>query len=146
MSPAKKTARRKTKGGARMNVPAAKYRQRADKGAPIEGFVAKLEGTNREIADAMVSLIRRAVPKVISEIKWGMPVFSHHGMLCYLRPAAGYVRFGFTTHPEALEPHPTLEGEGPNGRHVRIQSRADIDAPRFTRWLKAIDRAAKRDL
>jgi hypothetical protein len=134
----KKAARRPSARKAK--APEKLHAKRRDLGQKIGGYVAKLKGPVRETVTALVALVEGAVPEARAEIKWGMPVFSHHGLLCYLRAQAGYVRFGFYDHAKAMDdPGGRLEGGG-NGRHVKIATVGEIDHPRFASWVRAAAR------
>jgi hypothetical protein len=119
-------------------APAKKPAARADLGAPIDGYLARVDPALRPICDALVNLITAAVPGARSELKWGMPVFSTTGMLCYFRAQKGYVRFGFPGEGIEAE-HPSLHGEG-TGKRLRLASVGDIDRARITGWLQAVAR------
>jgi hypothetical protein len=113
---------------------------RKDLGAKIDGYLAKLKGPVHGIAEALVALVQGAVPQATAELKWGMPVFSHRGLLCYVRAQAGYVRFGFYDHARAMEdPGGRLEGGG-NGKHVKIAALQEVDRDRFASWLRTAAR------
>jgi hypothetical protein len=118
---------------------AKKYGPRTDLGAPIDGYLGKLDGEHRAICDALVELIHAAVPGATAAIKWGMPMFSTPaGMLCYFRAQKEYVRFGFPVRGVALaDPRGVLYGEG-DGKHVRIDRADEIDGKRMTTWLKTV--------
>lgn len=114
---------------------------RKDLGSSVDVYTAALEGPVREIADALVALVREAVPDAKGELKWGMPVFSRNGAICYVRAYAGYVRFGFTEHIDALvDPEGRLEGSGA-GRHVKFTRAAQIDRAQLTTWIRAVAEA-----
>ncbi len=117
---------------------AAKYGKRADLGAPIDGYIAKLTGEHRAICDALLALIEAAVPTATAELKWGMPVFSTTKMVCYFRAQKEYVRFGFPASGLTLaDPRGVLYGAS-DGKHVRLDRVADLDAKRMTSWIKAV--------
>jgi hypothetical protein len=119
--------------------PAEKWGARADKGAPVAGYIAKLEGDQRAIADALVAIISKAVPNATSGLKWGMPMWEVNGqMLTYFRAQKANVRFGlaFVGGVELPDPDGRLEGTGADGKHVKLASPSDVDAALFTRWLK----------
>ena len=83
------------------------------------------------------ALVMRAAPGASESIKWGMPVFSLNGLLCYLRPTSAYVRFGFYGHAIHFDdPEGVLEGTGVAMRHVKIRSAADIRPALFTQWVE----------
>jgi hypothetical protein len=130
-----------TRAAAKPASPGKAYERRADFGAGIDAYVGKLSPPTRQIVEAMVGLVQRAVPAATAEIKWGMPVFSKDGLLCYLRGGASYVRFGFYDHVgEMDDPEGQLEGSSESGGHVKLRSVDDIDEGRFTSWLQTAAR------
>lgn len=136
-APAKKAAAKKPAA----KKPAAKDRwgARADKGSPIAAYVAKLTGEQRAIADKLVEIIQRAVPNAQSGLKWGMPMWTiDNQMLTYFRAQKHDVRFGLAAAGVALDdPNGVLFGTS-EGKHVRLVTAADIDAPRIAGWVRAV--------
>jgi hypothetical protein len=140
--PAKKPAAKKpaAKKPAARKPPAEKWGTRADKGTPVAGYIAKLEGEQRAIADRLSAIIGKAVPTATSGLKWGMPVWEVDGkMFTYFRAQKANVRFGlaYVAGVELPDPDGRLEGTGADGKHVKLASPSEIDPALFTRWLKA---------
>jgi hypothetical protein len=53
--------------------------------SPSELIDAKLEGLGDwrgEMLSRLRALIKEAIPEVVEEWKWGIPVWSHHGLIC----------------------------------------------------------------
>lgn len=114
--------------------------RRTDLGTPVDGYLSALSGPVREICDTLVAVVREAVPDAAGEIKWGMPVFSHHGLLCYIRARPGYVRFGFYDHTEGLDdPEHQLEG-----KNVKYRSVEEIDRERLVAWIRVVAEANEK--
>lgn len=126
--------------------PAAKkHGTRADLNAPIAGYLGKLKGEHRAIADKLVGLVRSAVPQAEEGLKWGMPVFSLDGeMFAYFRSQKNDVRFGlaYVKGVDLDDPEGVLGGTGQDGKHVKYASVKDIDGPRVASWLRSV--AARR--
>jgi hypothetical protein len=119
--------------------PAERWATRADKGAPVVGYVAKLKGDQRAIADALISIIGQAVPNATSGLKWGMPVWEVGGkVLTYFRAQKHDVRFGlnFAGVVDLPDPDGRLEGTSSDGKHVKLTSPSQIDPALFARWLE----------
>ena len=131
-APAKKAAAKQT-------APKQRWGARADKGSPIAAYVAKLTGEQRAIADKLVAIIERAVPNAQSGLKWGMPMWTiDNQMLTYFRAQKHDVRFGLAAAGVALDdPNGVLFGTS-EGKHVRLVTAADIDAPRIAGWVRAV--------
>lgn len=112
--------------------------RRTDLGTPVDAYLSDVKGPMREVCDALVAAVKEAVPDATGELKWGMPVYSHHGMLCYFRAYAHYVRFGFYDHADGLDdPGARLEGTG-KGRNVKLYALADLDRPRLVSWIREV--------
>ena len=129
-----------------MKKPEKKYGARADLGAPVGPWVKKLAPGQRAIVQKLRAIVRSAAPGVEESIKWGMPVFSKNGYVCYAKPSKGYVRFGFYQQGAKLEdPDGVLEGAG-SMKHVKLASVDDIKPALFKKWVKravAINAGAK---
>src|SRR5438093_1104528 len=84
--PVRRSARKvATRKAPKKKAPAAKYGKRKDLGAPADGYFARAPASLREIANSVRQIVRSAVPRATETIKWGMPVYEHHGLLCYIR-------------------------------------------------------------
>ena len=119
--------------------PAQRWGARADKGTPIAAYVAKLTGEQRAIADKLVEIIQKAVPAAQSGLKWGMPMWTlDNEMLTYFRAQKHDVRFGLAAAGVELDdPNGVLFGSS-DGKHVRLVTAAEIDAPRIAGWVRAV--------
>jgi hypothetical protein len=108
---------------------------RADLGSAVAPFIAELTGETRAIAERLRAIVQREVPAVNEAIKWGMPVYEHHGLLCYIAPRAKYVGFGFYKAAGFDDPDGLLQGSGLGGQ-VKIARAKDIPEARIAGWLK----------
>lgn len=110
---------------------------RKDLGMDVERWMKKLRGPTLAIVEELRALVKRAAPGASESIKWGMPVYTLNGMLCYIRPHAEYVRFGFYDQGVHLDdPAGLLEGTGINLRHTKVRSAADIHRHIFEQWVR----------
>lgn len=113
------------------------YGRRADLGSDVEPLVAALPQPTRDIVNALRAIIRKAAPGATETVKWGMPVYSYQGLLCYITTRTKRVRFGFYQQGIQLtDPDGLLEGSGDNMRHTKLDSLADIRPTLFGRWVK----------
>jgi hypothetical protein len=125
------------KASARKPAPKAAMRARADLGASADGYFQKLAPGLKEAAMQLRSIVRAAAPEAKESIKWGMPVYEHHGMLCYIRAWPAYVTLGFYDQGiDLTDPTGSLAGTGDNMRHVKVRSAADIQPDLFAGWIK----------
>jgi hypothetical protein len=119
--------------------PAKDYGKRPDFGAEAEAYLAKVKGEPRKILDELRRIIKAAVPGVEESIKWGRPIYSKNGMIAYIKAFSNHVSLGLMAHAKKLDdPDGRIEGESGIGGHVKLTSMSDIDAPRFTTWLKTV--------
>ena len=111
------------------------YGQRADLGSAVEPYLAQLAGESRRIAERLRAIVHGAVPGVSEAIKWGMPVYEHHGLLCYIAPRAKYVGFGFYKAAGFDDPERLLQGSGLGGQ-VKIAREAEIPEATLAGWVR----------
>ncbi len=113
---------------------------RKDFGAPVETYLAKFDGEQRKILDALHALIKANAPKATGALKWGMPMWREGTkMVCALRvtkTGVGLLLFG----PPALfvDPEGLLEGEAQNMRQLKLTSLKDLPKKQVTAWLKVV--------
>jgi hypothetical protein len=102
--------------------------RRADLGADVSTYFAKLSGWHAALAKRLDRIARKAAPKASAAVKWGMPVYEHHGMLCYIRARPKYVAFGFYGQAVGLsDPKGLMEGTGKGMRHIKIRPGDAVD-------------------
>jgi len=61
----------------------------------IDAYIAKSAGFARPILRHLRALVHEACPEAEETIKWGMPSFTHHGILCGLAAFKAHCTFGF---------------------------------------------------
>jgi hypothetical protein len=147
--PAKPSARKSSP--TKKKAPAAKkkaaktpIKQRADYGAPIEGFFAKQPAALRPIVDALRALIDAAAPKAEASLKWGMPFYTLQGKpLCAIGAHKAHVNL-ILAGPEGTfdDPDGLLTGDGKTGRHLKLTSLAELPTAAVRGWLRAAVQAA----
>ena len=116
----------------------AKYCARPDLGASADPYFAKIKPPAlKEAAARLRAIVRAGAPKATEAIKWGMPVYEHCGMLCYIRAQSAYIAFGFYDQGTRLsDPDGLLEGSGRAMRHVKVRAPGDIREGLFKSWVK----------
>ncbi len=141
---AKKKPTKKTLKSASKSTPAATpakkptmAAKRADLGAAVGIHFATLPQLQRGIAEKLHALVTKAAPKATHAIKWGMPVYEYHGMLCYIRSQAKYVTLGFYESGTGLsDPTSMLTGTGENMRHAKLALDAPIPEKQLIAFVK----------
>ncbi len=61
----------------------------------IDAYIAKSAPFAQPILRHLRSLVHRACPEATETIKWSMPFFEHHGLLCHLAAFKAHCTFGF---------------------------------------------------
>ena len=101
---------------------------------------------HRRIAEKLHALVVKAAPKATHAIKWGMPVYEYHGMLCYIRVQAKYVTLGFYFSGTRLkDPKGLLTGTGANMRHAKLALDKPVPEKELTEFVKQAVRINMED-
>jgi hypothetical protein len=115
------------------------YARRDDLNENAGAYYAAIPKPFRAIAARVRQIVRKAAPEAVESIKWGMPVYVHHGLLAYVRFQSSYLTLGFyeagTSLGEKLDPDGLLEGTGAAMRHVKIRAAGDVRPALFARWV-----------
>ena len=114
----------------------AKYAQRADLGAPADGYFASQPAELAALLTPLRALVKRVVPGVHESMKWGRPFYEKDGSVCALTAFKGYVSITLFAPPELLvDAKGRLEGSGKSMRQLKVRKPTDIDAASIERWL-----------
>ena len=137
------TKKKASKATGKAKHPAAAMKKdgmiarRADLGAAVGIHFATLPQPQRGIAERLHALVTKAAPKASHAVKWGMPVYEYHGMLCYIRSRPRYVTLGFYESGTRLsDPAAMLTGTGENMRHAKLALDAPIPEKRLIAFVK----------
>ena len=119
--------------------------QRADLGAPIEGFFKKQKPPQRELLVELRKIIESEVPDAESSIKWGNPFFTLDGkMMVAMSSHASHVNLILAGPPNAFaDPHHRLTGEGKTGRHLKLTSVAELPRNEVRGWVRTAAKIAR---
>ena len=152
-STAKKSAPKRSttpaKSGARKSVtrkaanrPMA---QRADFGAPIDGFFAKQPPKMRPILEALRKIVEEAAPDATASLKWGMPFYSLGGaMVCGLGGHKSHVNLILSGPPGTFsDPERRLQGDGKTGRRLTLRSLDELPRAAVRGWVRSAMQAAQ---
>jgi uncharacterized protein YdhG (YjbR/CyaY superfamily) len=135
-APAKKAAR------AKKATPAKKAgAPRADYGAPVDEYFARARPAElTALLSELRTLVEAGLPGATSTIKWGLPVYELGGkMVVSIGAHKAHVNLFLWAPPATFDdPEGRLVGEGNTGRHVRLESRADLPRERVREWLRAL--------
>jgi len=61
----------------------------------VDAYIAKSAGFAQPILRHLRALVHQACPTAEETIKWGMPSFTHHGILCGMAGFKAHCTFGF---------------------------------------------------
>lgn len=106
----------------------------------IDKHIAQIGGWRGEMLGRMRALIQSADPDVLEEWKWGIPVWSHDGIICTGETYNTKVKLTFAKGALVKDPSHLFNSslEGNVRRAIDIQEGGKIDAAA----LKALVRAA----
>src|SRR5260221_12434271 len=123
-----------------------KFGQRADLGAPIDGFFTKQPPHLRPILEALRELIDEVVPKAESSIKWGMPFYKLNGnMMCALAGFKSHVNLILSGPPDAFaDPDGLLEGDAKRGTNLKLRALDELPRAAVLRWLRTAAKLASK--
>lgn len=65
----------------------------------IDAYIGKSADFARPILAHLRALVHEACPQAEETLKWGMPTFMHHGILCGIGAFKQHCTFGFWKHP-----------------------------------------------
>jgi hypothetical protein len=106
------------------------------RGMSVEDWVAtKTEGWQKSVVTRLVRLVKRVAPEATVAIKWGQPVFEHHGPMAFIKPAKAHVTFGFWRGAELTDAAGVLEG-GERMKHVKVTSLGGLDEPALETFVR----------
>ena len=61
----------------------------------VDAYIAKSAEFSRPILKSLRATVHEACPDVEETLKWGMPSFMYHGLLCGMAAFKGHATFGF---------------------------------------------------
>ena len=106
----------------------------------IEARIKELDDWRGKTLSRVRALIKRADPKVTEEWKWGVPVWSHDGILCTGEAYKSAVKLTFAKGASLKDPSKLFNSslEGNTRRAIDLREGDEIDEEAF----KALIRAA----
>src|SRR5437016_5692156 len=105
----------------------------------IDAYIAKAANFAKPILTHIRTLVHDACPDVEETLKWGMPSFMHHGILCGMAAFKQHCSFGFWKHALVVDDKkPEREGMGSFGKLTSLS-----DLPSDSRMRAYIQKAMK---
>ncbi|HVX41801.1 MAG TPA: YdeI/OmpD-associated family protein [Gemmatimonadaceae bacterium] len=89
----------------------------------VDAYIAKSADFAKPILTYIRETVHAACPDVEETLKWGMPAFDYHGMLCNMSSFKAHCRFGFWKGSLVLG---DAEPTAPNGHFGNITSLKDL--------------------
>jgi hypothetical protein len=86
----------------------------------VDDFIAAQPADTQFRLRTLRKLILDAAPHVGESIKYGIPFYTYHGLLCYLNPKPGYVDFGFCRGVQLFDEAGLLYGDNQEIRKVKV--------------------------
>jgi hypothetical protein len=106
----------------------------------IDAKIKELGDWRGKMLAGMRALIRKAVPKVVEEVKWrGVPVWSHDGILCTGETYKEVVKLTFPKGASLKDPSGLFNSslEGNARRAIDIREGEKIDETAFKKLIAA---------
>ena len=91
----------------------------------VDEYIAKAPTFAQPILKHIRGVVHEACPDVEETLKWRMPTFMHHGMMCGMAAFKGHAAFGFWKSKLILTPEGGRADES-WGSFGRIKSLADL--------------------
>jgi len=114
------------------------YEKRSDHGASIDGyFNAIADPEIRSRADGFRAIVEKHASKATSTIKWGVPCWDDHGLLCAIAAFKKHISLQFYDAGTSLnDPKGILEGTGKGCRHVKWKLGESVDQKAAATFIK----------
>jgi uncharacterized protein YdeI (YjbR/CyaY-like superfamily) len=99
----------------------------------IDAYIKRAAPFARPILTHLREVVHAACPEVEETIKWGMPMFTHHGILCFMAAFKQHAGFGFWKGSKVVDDREEQAGTamGQFGRLTEVEqlpSRRSLEA------------------
>jgi hypothetical protein len=98
----------------------------------VDEYVEDLEGWRAEVVAKLREIVAEAAPEAQEAIKWGRPVYSLGGPLCYIMAHEANVNLGFWQGAELEDPEGLLQGTGKKMRHIKLKGMEAVDSQQLS--------------
>ncbi len=95
----------------------------------IDAYISKAAPFARPILTELRALVHEACPDVVETLKWGMPSFTYHGILCGMAAFKEHATFGFWKGKLIVDPRSNKSYEA-MGQFGRITKMSDLPSRR----------------
>jgi len=83
-----------------------------DEAKKVDAYIEKAAPFARPILERIRRVVHRACPDIEERIKWGVPSFEKHGMVCGMAAFKAHATFGFWRGAMLDDPHGILKRKG----------------------------------
>jgi len=112
----------------------------------VKEYLREVKPAHQKIIRRLRSLVRKAVPELHEELKWGNPcyVLGKNENVCGIYVVSDHVNLSFFSGTELNDHKGLLEGTGKRMRHIKLQKLSDIDAKVLTALIQQAALAASK--
>jgi uncharacterized protein YdeI (YjbR/CyaY-like superfamily) len=96
------------------------------KNPAVDAYIANAAAFAQPILRRLRKCVHQACPAVEEKIKWGMPFFDHHGMMCNMAAFKQHCAFGFWKYKLLAAEGLTPADDSAMGQFGRIASMSDL--------------------
>lgn len=107
----------------------------------VDAYIAKSREFARPILVHFRKLVHEACPKIEETIKWGMPFFEHHGIICHMAAFKEHCAICFWNKGVAADVKASGATQDSTGHFGRFKTVAELPKPAVLK--KIIKKAAK---
>jgi hypothetical protein len=110
---------------------------KADGDAPVQAYIAAMQGWKREVGRSLDALIVRTVPGVRKAVKWNSPLYGVEGQGWFLgiHVFTNSVKVAFF-RGRSLRPVPAGESKSKDTRYLNIHEGDHLDEAQLAAWVK----------
>ena len=110
---------------------------KADGDAPVQAYIAAMQGWKRDVGRQLDALIVSTVPRVRKAVKWNSPLYGIEGQGWFLgfHCFTKYVKVAFF-RGTLLRPVPRGESKNKDTRYLDIYEDDKLDKAQMMRWIR----------
>jgi hypothetical protein len=114
---------------------------KADGDAPVQAYIAAMQGWKRDVGQRLDALIVRTVPAVSKAVKWNSPLYGIEGQGWFLsiHCFTKYVKVTFFSGT-SLRPRPPGESKQQQVRYLDIREGEHFDEAQLAAWVEQASR------
>ena len=102
----------------------------------VDDYIAKQQSPQKEICQALRSIIKEIRPEVTEEMKWGVPTYADGKY--YLVALKGHVNMGFSIEGMSDTEISVFKGTGKTMRHIEFKDLSKINKSEIEHWMNLV--------